>query len=103
MVLGDVAEGTGLLVEAAAVLDAERFGDGDLDVVDVAPVPDGLEDGVGEAQGEDVLDRLLPEVVVDPVHLLLGERGVHDLVERRGRLGVVTVWLLDDDANEGVR
>ena len=36
----------GLLVERAALLDADRLGDGDLDVVDVAPVPERLEDPV---------------------------------------------------------
>ena len=101
VVLHDVAQGAGLLVEAPAVAHPELLGHRDLDVVDVAPVPDGLEDGVGEAQGEDVLDRLLPEVVVDAVHLLLGERGVHTGVEIAGALLVVPVGLLDDDAHEG--
>ena len=74
VVLDDVAQGAGGLVEAAPVLDAERLGHGDLHVVDVAAVPDRLEDGVGEAQGQDVLDRLLPQVVVDPVDLRLRRR-----------------------------
>ena len=102
VVLHDVAQGAGLLVEAAPMADAERFADGDLDVVDVAAVPDRLVDGVGEAQGEDVLDRLLPEVVVDAVHLLLGEPGVHDRVEVARARPVVPVRLLDDDAHERV-
>ena len=89
------------LVEAAAMADAELLGHGDLHVVDVAAVPDRLEDGVGEAQGEDVLDRLLPEVVVDAVHLLLGEAGVHHGVELARALLVVAEGLLDDDAHEG--
>ena len=62
-----------LLVVAAAPLDAQRLGDGDLHVVDVAAVPDRLEDAVGEAEHHDVLHRLLAEVVVDAVDLLLAE------------------------------
>ena len=55
----------GLLVEAAAHLDRERLRDVDLDVVDVVAVPDRLEHAVGEAQRQQVLDRLAAEVVVD--------------------------------------
>ena len=73
MVLDDVAQGAGPLVEAAPLLDAEGLGHGDLHVVDVAAVPQRLEDGVGEAQRQHVLHRLLPEVVVDPVDLRLVE------------------------------
>ena len=85
MVLDDVAQGAGRLVEAAPLLHPERLGHGDLHVVDVAAVPERLEDGVGEAQGQDVLDRLLPEVVVDPVDLRLVEGLVQGGVELPGR------------------
>ena len=73
MVLDDVAQRPGLLVEGAAGAHTDVFGDRDLDVVDVVLVPDGLEDAVGEAQGHDVLHRLLAEVVVDAVDLGLVE------------------------------
>ena len=56
------------------MLDAELLGHGDLDVVDVAAVPDGLEDGVAEAQRQDVLHRLFAQVVVDAEDLVLVER-----------------------------
>ena len=65
-----------LLVVRAATLDADLLGHGDLHVVDVLPVPQRLEDAVGEAEDEQVLDRLLAEVVVDAIDLLLDERGV---------------------------
>ena len=77
MVLDDVADGAGLLVEGAAVLDPEGLGDRDLDPRDRVAIPDPLEDRVAEAEDQQVLDRLLPQVVVDPVDPLLGE----DLVE----------------------
>ncbi len=50
------------------------LGHGDLHVVDVLRVPQRLEDAVGEAQHQQVLHRLLAEVVVDAVGLALGER-----------------------------
>ena len=73
--MGDdhVAEGAGFLVEVGARADPEGLGDVDLDVVDVVAVPDRLEQAVGEAQGEDVLRRLLAEEVVDAEDLLLVE------------------------------
>ena len=62
-------------VVAAAVLHAHGLGHGDLHVVDVAPVPDRLEQGVGEAERQDVLHRLLAQVVVDAEDLALVEDG----------------------------
>ena len=73
VVLEDVADGAGLLVERAAALDPDRLGDGDLHVVDVAPVPERLEDPVAEPEDQQVPDRLLAQVVVDPVDLRLAE------------------------------
>ena len=71
--------GTGRLVEADPGAERERLGHVDLDVVDVIAVPDGLEQAVGESEGEDVEGRFLPEEVVDAEDLLFGE----GLVERR--------------------
>ena len=78
MVLDDVAERAGVVVVGAAALDAERLGDGDLHMVDVVGVPQRLEQRVGEAERHQVLDRLLPEIVVDPVDLAF----VEDLADR---------------------
>ena len=80
VVLHDVAHRTGRLVEATPLTDTQSLGDGDLHVVDPGPVPDGLEDRVGEAEREEVLHRLLGQVVVDPEDLFLPER--------RGEVGV---------------
>ena len=98
VVLHDVAQGAGLVVELAAALDADRLGHGDLDRVDVAPVPDRLEQPVPEAEDRQVLNRLLAEVVVDPIDLVLGEH-LGDLAVQRSRgLEVVAERLLDDHA-----
>ena len=58
VVLDDVANDAGLVVELAAALDAEALGHRDLHVLDVVPIPDRLEERVGEAEIEDVLHRL---------------------------------------------
>ena len=46
-------------------------------MIDVAGVPDRFENGVGEAQNQNVLRRLLAKKMIDPVSLVLG-KGVRD-------------------------
>ena len=81
MVLHHVAQRARAFVISRAALHAERFRGGDLDVIDVAAIPDRLEDRVCEPEHENVLRGLFPEEVIDPVSLILGERAVHDAIE----------------------
>ncbi len=92
-----VLVGAGRLVEVRALVEPQLLGHVDLDVVDVVAVPDRLEQPVGEAEREDVLRRLLPEEVVDPVDLRLVEGLVELGVERLGRRQVDAERLLHDD------
>ena len=92
-----VAEGARRLVERGAGPDLEGFGNVDLDVGDVLPVPDGLEQAVREAKRKDVLGRLLAEEVVDAEDLPLVEHLLHHSVERLGALEVGAERLLHDD------
>ena len=93
-----VPEGAGGVVELTASLDGVFFGHVDLDVVDVVTVPDRLEQSVGETQGEDVLDRLFAEEVVDPEYLFLVEDLVDLAVENLCGLEVGAEGLLHDDS-----
>lgn len=70
------------------------FGHGDLHVGDVVLVPLGLEEAVGEAQGDQVLHRLLAQVMVDPVDAAFREEPGDCLVDLAGRLQVMTDGLL---------
>ena len=103
MVLQDVAGGAGLLVEAGATADADVLGHRDLHGVDVVTVPDRLEQRVGEAQRQQVLDRLLAQVVVDAEDVPGGEDVVDQVVELLGRRQVVPERLLDDDPAPAAR
>ena len=94
MVLQHVPGGAGGVVEAGPGADADVLGHGDLHRVDVLGVPQRLEQVVGEPQGEDVLDRLLAQVVVDPEDVLAGEDVVDQVVERLRRRQVVAERLL---------
>ena len=103
VVLEDVARRAGLLVERGAPLDPDRLGDRDLDVVDVLPRPERLEDPVREPEREQVLHRLLAEVVVDPEHLALAEVPQQERVQLPRRREVAAERLLDDHARPAAR
>ena len=98
MVLHDVAHRADRVVEVPAVRDVEVLAHGDLHRRDELPVPDRLEDRVREAEVEDVLDRHLPEEVVDPVQLRLVDQRVQFGVQLARGGEVVPERLLDDDS-----
>ena len=90
-------------VVIAGALPTPRFGHGDLHVVDVVAVPDGLDHGIGEAEHQQVLHGLLTEVVVDAVDLLLVKVLVQAHVQLAGTLEVFAKRLLDHDPVAAVR
>ncbi len=98
VVLEHVADRTDRVVERAPALHADLLRHRDLHAADVAPVPDRFEQGVREAEDEEVLDGLLAEVVVDAEDVLLGEHLMQHLVQFERRCEVSTEGLLDDDA-----
>ena len=101
MVRHHVAQRAGRIVIAAAASDGERFRDRDLHVVDVIAIPDRLEQSVGEAQHQDVLHRLLAEIMVDAENLILLENAEKLLIERPRGSEIGAERLLDDDAPPG--
>jgi hypothetical protein len=98
VVLHHVADRAGLVVVAAARAHAQALGHGDLHVIDIVAVPDRLEDAVAEAEDQDILHRLLAQVVVDAVDLLLAEDAQQVLVEFLRAGEIMAEGLLDDDA-----
>jgi hypothetical protein len=98
VVLDDVLGDARLLVELAPTLDADLLGHGDLHVVDVLAVPERLEHAVGEAKDEQVLNRLLAEVVIDAEHLRFTEDLGDGVVELARAVEVAPERLLDDHA-----
>jgi hypothetical protein len=72
-----------------------------LDVRNVIAVPEGLEDRIGKAKHQDVLDALLPQVVVDAIDLVLAELIEHQPVERPGALETAAKGLFDHHSEPG--
>ena len=89
----------GAVVIIAAAFEPDRLGDGDLDVVDVRAVPQRLEHRVGEAQREQVLDRLLAEIMVDAEGALLGKGGGDRVVDLAARFEVGAERLFERHAH----
>ncbi len=101
VVLDQVAQRPGVVVVAGAGADADVLGGGELHVVDVVAVPQRLEQPVGEAERQHVLDGLLAEVVVDAEDLGLVEHVQHAAVELGGLGEGGAERLLDDHPHLG--
>ena len=97
VVLHDIPQCSHRVVEAAAILHAEVLGHGDLDTLNAVPVPQGLDDGVGEPEEQDVHGRLLAQEVIDAQDLPLIEQFAQLGVQLAGGRQVVAERLLDDD------
>jgi len=89
-------KGPGCVVETATVTHAELLGHRNLHVVDVIAVPDRLEQAVGEAQHQDVLDRFLSKIMIDAVDLMLVKNLEELAIELLCGSEIGAEWLLDD-------
>ena len=93
-----VAERAGRLVEGGTRAEAQRLGHIDLHMVDEVPVPDRLEQAIGEAERQDVLRRFLAQEMIYPENLLLGEDFMQLRIQRYGAGEIGAERLLHDDA-----
>ena len=98
VVLQHVAHRAGSVVVVAAAFDADGLGHGDLHLLDVARVPQRLEQRVAEAQREQVLHAFLAEVVVDAEHAVFVEHAGHAVVDLDGAGQVVADRLFQHHA-----
>ena len=93
-----VAQGAGFVVISAALFHADSFRHRNLDVIDVTSVPDRLEDSVGKAESQNVLNGFFAQVVIDAVDLLFIGHPQQLLVQKPGGLEIMTERFFDDDA-----
>ena len=90
MIRDHIPQGSGRIVITAAKLDAELFGNGDLNVVDEIAVPDRLKDAVAKPEDQDVLYGLFAEIMIDAVDLALLENLQQVSIEIFGRFEIVS-------------
>src|SRR6202158_2225600 len=93
-----VAQGACGLIESAAMLHADGFRRGDLNVVHIIAVPQRLDDVVRKAKDHYILDSLFAEIVIDAVDLLFRQNLLQLLVELLRRFQIMAEWLFDDAA-----
>ena len=98
MVLHHVAQGPCPVVIPCPLACPQRLGHRDLDMVNAGRVPDRLQQHVGKAQDQQVLDRLLAEIVVDTEDRALVEHRAHGLVNGAGRVEIMPDGLFQHDA-----
>ena len=65
MVLDDIADRAGLIVEASSALDSKIFGHGDLHIFDIGPIPERLHERIREPEDQHIVHRPLPQIVID--------------------------------------
>ena len=68
-----------------------------MDVIDVFVVPERLEHAVTEPEGEEILDRFFPQIVIDAIDLLLVPMLEELSIELDRALEVLPERLFDDD------
>ena len=91
-----VAQGTGRVVVRAPVFDPHGFRHRDLHVIDVAAIPQRLENTVGESEHQDVLHRFFAEVVIDAIDLWFLEDLSKLMIESPGGFEVAAKRFFDD-------
>ena len=84
-----VAQRARMIEITAASFHAYRFRHRDLYMVDVAAVPDRLENSVGESERHDVLHGFFAEIMVDAVNLFLVSYFQQLLIQLLGRFQIV--------------
>lgn len=97
-VLTDVPQDSKLVKVATPSLSANSLLESDLNVRDVVLVERAVEEHVSEPQHEQVLDHLLPKIVVDSERLVLGPLLLQVPHHLPRRLEVLSKGLLDDDS-----
>jgi hypothetical protein len=88
MVDDDLAQRADGIVEVATILDAKSSANV-MWTLDVVAIPHGLQNPVGEAQEDDLLETHLAEVMIDPIQLGLVHVLVQFLRKRAGGRAVV--------------
>ncbi len=98
VILDHVPRGAGVVVISATRFDADLLRHRDLDVVDIAAIPERLVNRVCEPEVDQVLDGFLAEVVIDAEDILFGKGTLERAVQFLGALEVRAKRLLDDQA-----
>ena len=93
MVLHHVAQLTHPVVISPTALDAHFFGNGNLNVINAALIPLGVDKAVGKSEHQKVLDCLFAQIMIDSIDILLIEKLSECLVDFTRRIEALANWL----------
>ena len=99
MVLHHVSQGARAVIKVPSGAHPNGLGQGDLDIGNALSAPQGLKQGVAKAQGRQILNRGLAQVMVNAQGLPLREGRSHDLVDFLRAGQVVAQRLFEDHAH----
>src|ERR1700735_4271933 len=97
MVLNNIADGAGLIVERAPALDTKVFSHGDLHALYIIAIPERLRECVGKTEDHHVVYRPLTQIMVDPENLAFIEMFEKNFIEVLRGCQIMTEGLLDND------
>lgn len=97
-ILQDIADNAKFIKVATATFCTKGFLESDLNVADVILVPSGVHGNISEPEYQDILDHLLPQVMINTESLVFFPMFLNGLEKFFSRRGVFSKWLLDDDA-----
>ena len=98
MTLQHVADHAGGFVVRCTSLDADRFGDRHLHMIDIPAVPERLEEPVPEPKYEDILDCLFAEVMIDTIDLVFRQNAVNLFTQCARTAEIMPERFLEDHA-----
>ena len=84
------------------MLNADFLGRGNMHAVDVAAIPDGLKDAVGETKDQNILDGFFAQVMIDAINLVLVEDLLELLVKLAGRLEITAERFFDHEPSPAI-
>ena len=102
MVLHHVAQGSSLLIKGTAPLNTDAFCGRDLHMINKIAVPDRLEDSIGKAKYQNVLNRFLAQIVINAKDLIFRQHLVDFVIQLPGRFQVVTERLFNNAADSSL-
>ena len=73
MILDHIPHRPGSIIIFPSILHPQSLSSADLDGIDIIMIPQWLENTVREAQYQDILHGLFPQIMVDTINLLLME------------------------------
>ena len=97
MVRNHVPQSTGGFIVRTTLAHTHGLGGGNLNIIDIAPIPNRLKDTVGKTEHHQVLDGFLAQVVIYSEDLFFFQDLFHFDIEFHRRSQISTERLFDDD------